>query len=86
MKIEKINLIDWRNPQNGEERILITKLIINSQIKVCSEFHIKEFVKNKYIMACNHDNQIWIYFKIDLLTQEITKLDSKLISKLNPPR
>ncbi len=86
MKTEKINQIDWRNPQNGEERILITKLIINNQIKICSEFHIKEFEKNKYIMACNHDNQIWIYFKIDLLNRKITKLDSKLISKLNPPR
>jgi len=83
---EKLNLIDWRNPQNGEERILITKLIINNQNKMCGEFQIKKFDKSQYILACKHINQIWTYFKISIPTQKITKLDNELTIKLDPPR
>jgi len=86
MEKEKINSMSWRDPENGDERISITKLIVQNQIKICSEFQIKKIGINEYILACNHGGQNWNYFHISIPGEKLKRLDNDFVSKLHPPR
>ena len=75
----------WRMPR-GSEYAEIGKLIVQSNIKICGEYHVKEVTSGEYIIACSPDGISWQYFVAYTKIGKFYRASDEMVSKLTPPR
>lgn len=76
---------EWRMPK-GNEYYEIGKLIVENNIKICGEYHIKEVTSYEYLIACSKDGVNWEYFIAYTKIGKFYRANDEMISKLTPPR
>lgn len=75
----------WRSPR-GSEYAEIGKLIIQNNIKVCGEYHVKEVTSGEYVIACSANGTTWQYFVAYTKIGKFYRASDEMVSKLTPPR
>lgn len=75
----------WRMPY-GSEYAEIGKLIIQNNVRVCGEYHVKEVMSGEYIIACSPDGINWHYFVAYTKIGKLYRASDEMISKLKSPR
>lgn len=75
----------WRLPVRSEYAE-IAKLIVENNITICGEYHVKEITTSEYIIACTPDGINWEYFVAYTATGRFYRANDEMISKLKPPR
>ena len=75
----------WRMP-HGSEYAEIGKLIVQNNIKICGEYHVKEVTTGEYVIACSPDGINWQYFVAYTKIRKFYRASDEMVSKLTPPR
>lgn len=75
----------WRTPR-GTEYADIGKLIVQNNIKICGEYHVKEVTKGEYVIACSPDGINWQYFVAYTKIGKFYRASDEMVAKLTPPR
>jgi hypothetical protein len=75
----------WRMPR-GTEYTEIGKLIVQNNIKICGEYHVKEVTSGEYLIACSPDGINWQYFVAFTKIDKFYRASDEMVSKLTPPR
>ena len=75
----------WRSPQ-GTEYTEIGKLIVQNNIKICGEYHVKEVTTGEYVIACSPDGINWQYFVAYTKIGKFYRASDEMVAKLTPPR
>ena len=75
----------WRMPR-GSEYAEIGKLIVQNNIKICGEYHVKEVTSGEYVIACSPDGINWQYFVAYTKIGKFYRASDDMIEKLTPPR
>ena len=75
----------WRMPR-GSEYAEIGKLIVQNNIKICGEYHVKEVTSGEYVIACSPDGINWQYFVAFTKIGKFYRASDEMVSKLTPPR
>lgn len=79
------NELSWRLPVDKE----INKLkdsFFQSNIEECSDYFIKKFVGEKYLIACDLGNNSWEYYTVYASQNKMYLTPRDLISSLDPPK
>jgi hypothetical protein len=74
----------WRSP-TGSEYAEIGKLIIQNDIRICGEYHIKEITLGEYVIACSPDGTRWQYFVAYTKIGKFYRASDEMVGKLKPP-
>lgn len=75
----------WRSPR-GTEYVEIGKLIVQNNIKICGEYHVKEVTAGEYVIACSPDGNNWQYFVAYTKIEKFYRASDEMVAKLTPPR
>lgn len=75
----------WRMPMGSEYRE-IGKLIVENNIKVCGEYHVKETAYKEYIIACTADGIKWEYFVVKIQNNRLYRADKETMKNIPPPK
>jgi hypothetical protein len=75
----------WRSPRGTEYRE-IGKLIIQNNIRICGEYHVKEVTPGEYLIACSPDGTNWQYFVAYTTIGKFYRASDEMVEKLTPPR
>lgn len=75
----------WRSPR-GTEHAEIGKLIVQNNIKICSEYHVKEVTTGEYVIACSPDGINWQYFVAYTKIGKFYRASDEMVARLTPPR
>lgn len=75
----------WRNPR-GAEYAEIGKLIVQNNITICGEYHVKEVTPGEYLIACSPDGINWQYFVAYTKIGKFYRASDEMVAKLTPPR
>jgi hypothetical protein len=75
----------WRSPE-GSEYAEIGKLIVQNNIKICGEYHVKKVTTGEYVIACSADGNNWQYFVAYTKIGKFYRASDEMIVKLTPPR
>ncbi|MBW8327289.1 MAG: hypothetical protein K0M50_21170 [Prolixibacteraceae bacterium] len=75
----------WRSPR-GSEYAEIGKLIVQNNITICGEYHVKEVSPGEYVIACSPDGTNWQYFVAYTAIGKFYRASDEMVTKLTPPR
>jgi len=75
----------WRSPR-GTEYAEIGKLIVQNNIKICGEYHVKQITTGEYVIACSPNGTTWQYFVAYTVIGKFYRASDEMVSKLKPPR
>jgi hypothetical protein len=75
----------WRLPRDSEYAE-IGKLIVQNNIKICGEYHVKEVTSSEYVIACSPDGNSWQYFVAYTKIGKFYRASDEMVAKLTPPR
>jgi len=75
----------WRSP-TGSEYSEIGKLVIQNNISICGEYHVKEVTSGEYLIACSPDGINWQYFVAYPKIGKFYRASDEMVEKLTPPR
>lgn len=75
----------WRSPRDSEYAE-IGKLIVQNNITICGEYHVKEVTTKEYLIACSPDGINWQYFIAYTAIDKFYRASDEMVEKLTPPR
>lgn len=75
----------WRMPI-GTEYAEIGKLIVQNNIKICGEYHVKQVTSGEYVIACSPNGTTWQYFVAYTKIGKFYRASDEMVAKLTPPR